>query len=317
MFLTNKGTNTEKLKCLNDSAEYIQKTKELEIRFMASVRRMSKAFGLCNSSKDFTDDELNIIHYYMAVRSIIFKLSKGTAPDISQMNKVVANMIQDAIKSNGIEELFSETKDLNVKAIDLFDKSYLEKINRIELPNTKIKILQQLLSQAIEEFKHVNKIKAVSFSERLRSIVEQYNLRTMNDAEIKDILNDVASQLINLVGELKDEKDSFEELGINYEEKSFYDVLVAVEEKYEFEYPEEKNLELSKEIYKMVTEKTKYSDWSNREDIKAELQCDIIILLTSYGFPAIPKDTMPPEDYQKVYDDVIEQTENFKKYYNN
>jgi type I restriction enzyme R subunit len=311
------GSNLEKLQCLNKAVELIQMTKELECRFMVAVRRMTKAFGLCNSSKDFENEELDVIHYYMAVRSIIFKLSKGIAPDTSQMNNAVSKLIQEAIKSNGVEELFSETKDMNIKEIDLFDEKYLDKINQIELPNTKIKILQQLLSQAIDELKHVNKIKATDFSDRLRSIVEKYNQRSMDDTEIKTILDDVAKQLIDLMGELKDEKNSFQKLGINYEEKSFYDVLIAVENKYAFTYPEEKNVELSKGIYKMVTEKTKYSDWANRTDIKAELQCDIIELLSSYGFPAIPKGTIPPDDYQKIYEDVIEQTESFKKYYNN
>lgn len=310
------GTNAEKLKCLNNATEFIQATKELENRFMANVRRMSKAFGLCNASKDFTDNELDKIHYYMAIRSIVFKLTKGNAPDISQMNKKVQSMIQEAIKSSDVEELFSETKDLNVATIDLFDKKYIEKINKIKMPNTKVKILQQLLNQAIEEFKKVNKIKAVSFSQRMKSIVDAYNLRAMDDAEIKEILDEVAKELINLMGELTEEKNSFEELGINYEEKAFYDVLIAVEEKYNFSYPEDKNIELAKEIHKLVSDKTKYSDWANRMDIKAGLQVDIIRLLSRYGFPAIPKGTMPPEDYEKVYTDVIEQTENFKKYYN-
>ena len=310
------GTNAEKFKCLNGAAEFVQKTKDIENRFMANVRRMSRAFRLCNGSKDFSDTELDKIHFYIAVRSLLFKLTKGTAPDISQMNKKVQEMIQGALKSNEIEELFSESKDFNAMAIDLFDAKYIEKINKIELPNTKVKILQQLLNQAIEEFKKVNRIKAMSFSERVKAIVESYNLRSMDEAEIKEILNKVAEELIELMNELNNEKNSFEELGINYEEKAFYDVLIAVEEKYEFFYPEDKNLELAKEIHKLVTTNTKYSDWANRKDIKAKLQVDIIRLLTRYGFPAIPKGTMPPEDYEKVYNDVIEQTENFKKYYN-
>lgn len=310
------GTDKDKFKCLNESAEYVQRTKELETRFMAGVRRLSRAYNLCNGIKDFTKEELDRIHYYMAVRSIVFKLSKGNAPDISQMNKRVQAMIQEAIKSTEVEELFSETKDLDATLIDLFDKKYLEKIEKIQLPNTKVRILQQLLSQAIEEFKKVNKIKAVSFTERLKGIVEVYNSREFDDGLITDILNQVANDLISLMEDLNKEKQSFEALGIDYEEKAFYDVLVAVEEKYEFTYPEEKNLELAREIHKLVTDKTKYSNWAGRKDIKAQMQVEIIKLLTRNGFPALPKGTTPPEDYQKVYNDVIEQTENFKKYYN-
>ena len=37
-------------------------------------------------------------------------------------------------------------------------------------------------------------------------------------------------------------------MGIDYEEKAFYDILKAVAKKYEFEYSDEKMIELSKRI---------------------------------------------------------------------
>lgn len=311
-----KGSGIEKLECLNKAAEFVQLTKDLETRFMAVVRTMSKAFGLCNVVKDFADEEIDKIHFYMAVRSIIFKLTKGRAPDITQMNKAVAEMIKEAIKANEVEELFQEERDLDSNAIDLFDKDYLDKINNIKMPNTKIKVLQQLLSQAIDEFKKINKIKAVSFSERLSSIVDAYNKRPFDQILVSELLDDVAEQLITLMGDLVEEKESFEELGINYEEKAFYDVLVSVEQKYGFEFPEEKNIALAKKICELVSDKAKYADWANRRDIKAELQSDIIIALAEEGFPPIPS-SKNPEDYQSVYTSVIEQAENFKRYYRN
>lgn len=309
-----EGTGTEKLLCLNKATEFIQLTKDLETRFMTAVKIMSKAFGLCNPTKDFTVEQLNKIHFYISVRSIIFKLSKGNAPDVSQMNNTVSDMIREAIKANGVEELFKEERDLSTNAVDLFDKEYLDKINKIKMPNTKIKVLQQLLSQAIEEFKKINKIKAVSFSERLSAIVDTYNKRPFDQLMVSNLLDEVAEKLIELMGDLTYEKDSFEELGINYEEKAFYDVLIAVEEKYGFEFPEDKNLSLAKKICLLVSDKTKYADWSKRTDIKAELQADIIIALAEEGFPPIP-DASNPEDYQSVYTAVIEQAENFRKYY--
>ena len=52
----------------------------------------------------------------------------------------------------------------------------------------------------------------------------------------------------------------------------------------------------------------------HRDDIKAELKCDIIMLLTDYGFPILLEGTI--EDHEMVYNDVIDQSENFIKYYN-
>ena len=70
------GSPTEKLDCLKEAVEFIQRTKDLEQRFMSNVRRLTKAFNLCNSGKDFTRNELDTIHYYQAVRSILYKLIK-------------------------------------------------------------------------------------------------------------------------------------------------------------------------------------------------------------------------------------------------
>ncbi len=308
------GDGAAKLKCLNEAAEFVQQTKEFENRFMSNVKRLSKAFGLCNSSKDFTKDQLDKIHFYIAVKSIIFKLTKGKAPDISQMNKVVQQMVQEAVKANDVEELFTAETDFVVSGVDLFDDIYIERINNISLPNTRLKVLQQLLSQAINEFRKINKIKAVSFSERLQGIVDAYNMRTMNAAEVTEILSDVAQQMIDLMSELAEEKGSFEKLGIGYEEKAFYDILIAVEEKYEFEYAEEANIRLAKKIHEKVTDISKYPNWATRNDTKAKLRSDIMMLLWEDGFPPLP-DQANPEDYDKVYTDILEQSENFKKYF--
>ena len=303
------GTPGEKLQCLNEAAEFIQETKELEQRFMSNVLRLSKAFNLCNSGKDFTAYELDLIHYYKAVRSILFKLTKGDAPDTDTMNAHVQKMLEDAIKSDGVEELFSTDTDMDAEAIDLFSEEYLERISRMKLPNTKVKILTQLLKKQVSEFKKVNKIKAKTFEERLQAVLDNYNNR-MSDAEyVKNILDDVSSQLMGLMQQLKEEQDSFSAMGIDCEEKAFYDILIAVAEKFKFEFPENENIELAKEIRAAMRDKEKYADWANSAQIKALMQADIIIILAKHGYPPTP-----PEIYEKVYNDILEQAENFKKY---
>ena len=303
------GTPSEKLEALNAAAEFVQQTKELEQRFMSNVLRLSKAFNLCNSSKDFTKYELDLIHYYKAVRSIVFKLIRGDAPDTDTMNAHVRAMLEGAIQSEGVEEVFSTDTDVDAEAVDLFSEDYLERINRIKLPNTKIRILTQLLKKKVKEFKKVNKIKAVSFEDRLQAILDDYNNR-MTDADyIKSILDNVAAQLLDLLNQLKNEENSFSAMGIDYEEKAFYDILVAVAEKFQFEYPKDKNIELAKEIRAALRNNEKYSDWANSMQIKALMQADIIMILAKHGYPPVP-----PEIYEKVYNDILEQAENFKKY---
>ena len=299
------GSPKEQLDCLNHAVEYVQLSEELENRFMAAVKRMKQAFNLCSSSDKFTDEDKDFIHFYCAVRSVLFKLTKGDAPDVAQMNARVRELLEGAIQSDGIEELFETGKHISV---DIFSDEYMDKINAIQLPNTKIKILERLLAQAIDEFKKVNKIMGIEFSERLKRVVDEYNNRRRDEAYANEVLDDVAEQLAKLLEELKQEKDSFKDMGIDYEEKAFYDILKAVAKKYEFDdgYPDEKMIELSKKIKIIVDDKSKYTDWSTREDIKANLQVDLILLLDEYGYPPVTLDD--------VYKEVLEQAENFKKY---
>ncbi len=58
-----------------------------------------------------------------------------------------------------------------------------------------------------------------------------------------------------------------------------------------------------------LRDKEKYADWANSAQIKALMQADIIMILARHGYPPTP-----PEIYEKVYGDILEQTENFKKY---
>ena len=297
------GTPKQQLDCINRAVEYVQLSPELETRFMAAVRRMKQAFNLCSSSEKFTDKDKDYINFYCAVRSVLFKLTKGDAPDTAQMNARVRELLEGAIQSDGIEELFESGKHIEV---DIFSDEYMNKINAIKLPNTKIKILQRLLAQAIEEYKKVNKIKAVEFSERLKQVVDEYNNRRRDEAYANEVLDEVAEQLAQLLTDLKADKNSFADMGINFEEKAFYDILSAVAKKYEFEYPEDKMIELSKRIKLIVDDKSRYTDWATREDIKATLQVDLILLLDEFGYPPVTIDD--------VYKEVLEQAENFKKY---
>ena len=297
------GTPKQQLDCINRAVEYVQLSPDLETRFMAAVRRMKQAFNLCSASEKFTDKDKDYIHFYCAVRSILFKLTKGDAPDTAQMNARVRELLEGAIQSDGIEELFESGKHIEV---DIFSDEYMNKINAIKLPNTKIKILQRLLAQAIEEYKKVNKIKAVEFSERLKQVVDEYNNRRRDEAYANEVLDEVAEQLAQLLTDLKADKNSFADMGINFEEKAFYDILSAVAKKYEFEYPEDKMIELSKRIKLIVDDKSRYTDWATREDIKATLQVDLILLLDEFGYPPVTIDD--------VYKEVLEQAENFKKY---
>lgn len=59
-------------------------------------------------------------------------------------------------------------------------------------------------------------------------------------------------------------------------------------------------------IKKIVDDKSKYTDWANRADIKAALKVDLILVLAKHHYP--------PDNNDEVFKEIFEQAENFKKH---
>lgn len=299
------GTTLQQLNNLNQAAEFVQLTKDIETRFMGFVKRLKAAYDICAGSEHLTQTERDYTHFYMAVRSIVFKLTKGNAPDTAQMNARVREMIKDALASDGVEEIFKLGDDQESEQ-DIFDKDYLAKIDKIKLPNTKIKLLQQLLAKVIREIKKVNKVKGIDFTKKMQALVDQYNQRDENDILRSEVYEEMAEQLTNLIWAAHKEFSAGDELGIDFEEKAFYDILLDLCIKYGFTYPEDKLIELSKAVKDLVDSNAKYPDWNKRDDIKSALKVGLILLLDKFGYPPVERD--------EVYVEIFEQAENFKKY---
>lgn len=297
------GSPLEQLDCLNRGAEFIQHTKEQENLFMGHTKKLKSAFNLCSNSEEITFQDREDIHYFTGVRAIIYKLTKGEAPDAAQMNKKVRAMIEDAIKSEGVEEIINIGS--NRENLDVLSEDYMERLAKLKMPNTKVKLMERLLRMVITEFKKVNKMQGVDFSKKLNDLVDKYNDRRDSAVFADEVVTEVANQMAMLLKEINKEKASFKDLGISYEEKAFYDILKSIAKQFGFEYPEDKLLALSAEIKKIVDDKSKYTDWSTRDDIKAELKMDLILVLAEYNYPPVTND--------EVFKEIFEQAENFKK----
>ncbi|MGY4013003.1 type I restriction endonuclease subunit R [Aeromonas molluscorum] len=299
------GTPTLQLDCLNRAAEFALQTKKIELRFMGLVKRLKAAYDVCVGSEEIGQEERELIHFYLAVRSIVYKLTKGDAPDTAQMNQKVREMIAEALKAEGVEEIFTLGED-KAETIDIFDDEYMARIGKIKLPNTRMQLLQKMLAKAISDFQKVNQLQGINFSKRFQALVEQYNQRKENDVLNGEEFDAFTQQMADMIYDIKSEMMSFADIGIDMEEKAFLDILEHMCVKYDFTYDEEKMLELAKEMKVTVDNNAQYPDWSNRDDIKAKLKVDLILLLHKFGFPPVAND--------EVYKSVLEQAENFKKY---
>lgn len=298
------GEPLERLNCLKAAEEYVQASKEMQTRFMGLSRNLKSAYLICYPSGELTEAETAKAQFYLAIRSIIYKQTKGDAPDAETMNCVVEEMVRDAITCTGIENIVDEHKQ-----VDMFSDEFLDELKKVKMPITRFNALIKLLKKAITAYGRTNKVKAIAFDERLKRVVDAYNSRdalVFTSEVVADFVNDLSDQLIEILKDLQEDQSSFEKMGISFEEKAFYDILVKVRDDHGFPYADDKCVVLAKEIKKLVDDKAQFADWSTRDDIKNALNMELTVLLYNNGYP--------PEWDEEVFEKVMEQAENFKKY---
>jgi type I restriction enzyme R subunit len=158
---------------------------------------MKSAYQICYPSGELTDKEIATAQFYMAIRSIIYKQTKGDAPDAEIMNAVVEEMVKEAITCTGIENIVDEHK-----SIDLFSDDFLDALSNVNLPITKFNALLKLLRKAITAYGRTNKVKAIEFNERLKEVVDAYNSRdklVFTSEVVADFVNDLSDQLLKIM----------------------------------------------------------------------------------------------------------------------
>lgn len=306
------GTDLDRLLTLQKGMEFVQMKEDRETRFMGLTQRMKKAFDICVGDSRITNHEMFKLHFYCAIRSAIMKIGREGTPDAERMNQEVKKLVDGCISALKDQKEGEQTKT------EIFSEEYLKKIQGIPYKNTKFKMLIEMLRKAIAQYSHTNKYKAEEFSKRMKKLVDKYNNRdgeilVSSDDVINDFIDSLSEEAQKILEDLKKDSDEFKQMGISFEEKAFYDILKAIRDKYKFEYPEEKLIDLAKKVKIAVDDKAKYTDWSSKSNIKASLQSDIIRILNHNGYPPVFLNGYP-QNYQEVYEKVLAQVENYKKY---
>ena len=188
------------------------------------------------------------------------------------------------------------------------------------MPFTKFQILCKLVAKAIRAYSRTNKIQAEHFQKMLEETIDAYNTRdklTFTNDVTQNVVNDVydivsykinglSNKLMTILKELKTDSEKFKVLGITFEEKAFFDVLVEVRDKHGFEYADDRCIELAKKIKALIDDTAIYADWLNNDNLKSKLASQLTYLLYKEGYP--------PQWDEEVFQKVLEQVENYKKH---
>jgi len=304
---------SKQLRCLARAMEFVQQSKEFETWFMTQVRVLKMAYNNCVYSDDISKEEIERIYFYTAIRSMIAKVTRSEAPDTTMMNRKVREMLEKAIMSDQVTQLSIVYDDSRHDQIELLSEEYLDKIRSIPGSNTKFKLLERLAKLAIAKVASVNKLKADTFSDKFKKIVEKYNDRHIGMEELSQIMDSMvddmvelySNEMIGLIDEVLLDFQPDNIYGLSIREKAFFDILKKTTIDFDFEYPEDKMVSMAKELKLRADQACSVLDWSQRQDVRFTLQTEMAKIMFKYGFP--------PVAYEGVYDLVFKQLENYKK----
>jgi type I restriction enzyme R subunit len=332
-FTDSKTTPLERLECLSSAADYIitlteqlnlsndkvkPKTVSVKTFFLAHVKRLRTAYDICQPSNVLTNEQLSLSQCFMAVASYIRKTS-GEKHDAESMNRAVEKMVAEALKCNSVVSILQTDVEESI-----FSPEFVVQLENIKLPATKLEVLIKMLRKSIKEYKDTNKIAAEKYEELLNKTLEEYHNRreslssteasaTQTEA-VDSIIRNATKQALEILSKLGEDKDSFRKLGLTFEEKAFYDILMHLRDKYNFEFGEDKKVDniiindkcklLAQKIKELIDTQSSFTDWLNNTNVKADLNQKIFFCLIKNGYP--------PQHNDEVFDQVMEQVENFK-----
>ena len=281
------GTDRRRFNLIRDGAEYIQLTDARQRLFMKESKRLKDVYKICTSL--LTKDVKGEVAYFIAVRSFILKTTKKGVPDLSEVNKRIADMLEQAILE---DEVLSLTEAGTKETFELLTDENLSKLKALPQKNMAANILMRVMKEKLNEIRKTNLVVSKTFSERLEAIIEKYNNR--NDEE--DVFK-VLEELIKFKHELLKSIDKGHQIGLTYEEKAFFDVLTADPEVINA-MGDDTLIKIARELTKTVKENMTHA-WYEKAQAQAKMRSVIKRLLKKYDYP--------PNKSKEAIENVLEQ----------
>ena len=307
---------------LNSTSQDGKKTVKVSFKtyFLKTVKRMRKAYDLCQPSGKLGEEESALAQCFMAIAGMVYKMNGTDAPDTDTMNRRVAKMVEEALKYNNVESILDEGEEM-----DIFGPEFIERLDDIKMPASKLEVLIKLLRKQITEYGKTNQVASKKYQEMLEATIKDYHERRKFLSEEEagqtqenaadDLILEAIKQALSIMNGMKADRESFKKLGLSFEEKAFYDILIHLRDKHNFVYGEDKMVDgvvindkcksLACKIREIIETKSSFADWIHNQRVRDQLKLDIKICLIKNGYP--PKYT--PE----VFREVMGQVDNFKE----
>ena len=276
---------------LAKAANHILGLEDGKKRFCDTTLALSKAFTLCG-----TLDEAKAVReeiaFFQTVKVLLTKKEISTKKRTDgEKELAIRQIIGSALVSESVVDIF-EAVGLDKPNIGILDEAFLNEIRNLPERNLAVELLERLLAGEVKTRFVSNIVQQKKFSELLTNVVQRYQNRAIETAQ-------VIEELIAMARKFQEAVSRGESLGLNTDELAFYDALANNEEAVR-----EMGDEILKKIAHELAENLRKSitvDWSTRESVRARLRLLVKRILRKYKYP--------PAKQEEAITLVLEQAE--------
>src|SRR3989475_3711376 len=284
------GSPVERLGLLPSAQEHVLAQPDGKDRFLQAVRELSQAFALAVPSEralEIRDD----VAFFQAVRSVLAKRASGQARPEEDLDLAVRQIVSRAVASEGVLDIFAAA-GLKKPDLSILSEEFLAEVRGMPQKNLAADLLRKLLSNEIKIRAKKNVVQSRLFSEMLQQAIIKYQNRTIEASA-------VIQELIDLARDMREAEKRGEELGLNEDEKAFYDAL-GVNDSAVQVLGDDTLTTIARELVEMVHRNVTI-DWTVKESVRAKLRIMVKRILRKYGYP--------PDKQEQATLTVLEQAE--------
>lgn len=283
------GTDADRAEIIKGAVNFMlaPSMEEQCTQFLKEALLLKNAVSLCRSL--LNEEQRYEAAFFETVRTAINRIKNiKTKVSKREINERIGELLKQSIKSEGVINLFSDVK----AEFSLFDPAFLEEISKMKEKHIAIELLKKLLKDRIHLYQRTNLVQAQKFSDLINMALSNYLKGLLTNEE-------VIKELLDLAKEIAQSEEVADSLGLNAEEKAFYDALTRPQAIKDF-YTNDELVNLTKELTEELR-KNRTIDWQKKESARAGMRSKVKRLMKKYHYP--------PEEEQSALETVIHQCE--------
>ena len=204
------------------------------------------------------------IKFFEMIKKMVIKYSTTQKKDLSRdLEYDINQLISKSISVGEPIDIFSLMQK-EKPYLSILDEKFLEQLKNIDQKKYVVDVITKLLYDEIRIRTRRNPFRFKSLSDLLKQLIDKYNHKLIDTADVIDELIEIAKEIRNKINEGKN-------LNLTEEELVFYDMLL----RQDIFKNEEEIKYVAKEVVKYIGNLIRVVDWNRKETLRAKIKMTI------------------------------------------